>query len=98
MYYVSATDKHMSGWGRAQNRINRLVFVCDTLAQAERVLDKCKERKYLYLAGPTDRAPRCYKTKNVIAGYYEYNVGKYLVNVITEYTPGYRGWYYDNCR
>ena len=34
MYYVSMTDKFMSGWGHARNLINKLVISCETYDQA----------------------------------------------------------------
>ena len=35
MYYVTMTDKFMSGWGRARSKINKLIFPCETYAEAE---------------------------------------------------------------
>ena len=37
MYYVTMTDKFMSGWGMAKGRINKLVFVCESYDDALRV-------------------------------------------------------------
>ena len=34
MYYVTMTDKFMSGWGQARNRTNKLVISCNTMAEA----------------------------------------------------------------
>jgi len=33
--YVSMTDRAMSGWGRAEGRINKLVFICKDYKEAE---------------------------------------------------------------
>lgn len=33
-YYVTMTDRFMSGWGRAQGRDNKLVISCDTYDEA----------------------------------------------------------------
>ena len=50
-FYVTMTDKHMSGWGLASNKISKLVVECDTLEQAElihqNVKRKSKEMKYV---------------------------------------------------
>jgi hypothetical protein len=33
-FYVTMTDKHMSGWGMAAGRVNKLVFECGTYEEA----------------------------------------------------------------
>ena len=33
-YYVTCTDKFMSGWGRAEGRINRLILPCESHGEA----------------------------------------------------------------
>lgn len=50
MYYVTMTDKFMSGWGKAQDKINKLVFECDTKEEAEIVAENAgyrDEMKYI---------------------------------------------------
>lgn len=42
--YVTATDKFMSGWGRAENKINKLVIECDNYDEASLVHDKLLNR------------------------------------------------------
>jgi len=37
MYYVTMTDKFMSGWGMSKNLINKLIFKCDTYEEALKV-------------------------------------------------------------
>ncbi len=44
MYYVTMTDKFMSGWGRAERRINKLVFVCADYEEARVVAENAKNR------------------------------------------------------
>jgi hypothetical protein len=34
MYYVTMTDKFMSGWGPARNKTNKLVIECHTYDEA----------------------------------------------------------------
>ena len=34
MYYVTMTDKFMSGWGKADKKINKLVISCNTFDEA----------------------------------------------------------------
>ena len=49
-YYVTMTDKFMSGWGMAANKTNKLVIECETFQQAEvieRNARKRPEMKYI---------------------------------------------------
>lgn len=49
-YYVTMTDRFMSGWGSARNRTNKLVFVCDSYDQAMQVVrhaDGRNDQKYV---------------------------------------------------
>jgi len=48
--YVTMTDRFMSGWGRAENLINKYIIVCDNLKQAsiiEMNAHKRNEMKYI---------------------------------------------------
>ena len=52
MYYVTMTDKFMSGWGPARNKVNKLVISCSTYARAEiaeRKANARSEMKYVNL-------------------------------------------------
>jgi hypothetical protein len=44
MYFVTMTDKFMSGWGLAEGKINKMIVRCDTLAQADRIQRNAKRR------------------------------------------------------
>ena len=49
-YYVSMTDKFLSGWGHAKNKINKYLITCDTYEQAETIeknAHKRNEMKYI---------------------------------------------------
>lgn len=37
MYYVSMTDKFMSGWGMAEGKLNKLVISCNTAEEANMI-------------------------------------------------------------
>ena len=37
MFYVTMTDKFMSGWGYAAGKTNKMIVACDTIAQAEQI-------------------------------------------------------------
>jgi hypothetical protein len=45
MYYVTMTDKFMSGWGEAQGKNNKLVISCDTYEEAQIVEENARRRK-----------------------------------------------------
>jgi hypothetical protein len=49
MIYVTTTDKLMSGWGKAGNRINRLVFHCYSFEEADIVAGNAKEQGQKYV-------------------------------------------------
>lgn len=42
--WVTMTDKFMSGWGMADGKINKLIFECDSLEQAEIVEENAAKR------------------------------------------------------
>lgn len=44
MYYVSMTDKFLSGWGKADGKINKLVLECDSMGEATTVEINAKDR------------------------------------------------------
>lgn len=83
--YVTMTDKFMSGWGEAANRINKLIFVCDTWQEAEAVADNAAHRhemKYINI---------CYSMPN-------YSTAKYYPQIKTkeEYPHWYEAGYFAN--
>jgi hypothetical protein len=50
MFYVTMTDKFMSGWGMAHGKKNKLIIECETIAQAlqiERTAHKRSEMRYI---------------------------------------------------
>jgi len=44
MYYVTMTDKFMSGWGRAHGKINKMVVECDTYEEAAQIERAARRR------------------------------------------------------
>jgi hypothetical protein len=44
MYYVTMTDKFLSGWGMARNKTAKLVIECETYAEAEIVKENALNR------------------------------------------------------
>ena len=43
-YFVTMTDRFMSGWGQAKGKINKYVVECDTYEQAERIERNARKR------------------------------------------------------
>ena len=43
-YYVTMTDKFMSGWGIAKDKTNKMIVVCDTWQQAEQIESVARNR------------------------------------------------------
>ena len=49
-YWVTMTDKFMSGWGGAQGRVSKFVVACDSYVEADRVkcaAERRPEMKYV---------------------------------------------------
>lgn len=70
-FYVTATDRFMSGWGMAKGKDNKLVIECDNYSEAEIVhehlIDR-EEMKYVNIRGTKpyynqERFYISYKTK-----------------------------------
>lgn len=60
-YYVTMTDKFMSGWGMAAGKTNKLIIECETYQQAEiieRNARKRPEMKYINICGSRPRIGR----------------------------------------
>ena len=83
MKYVTMTDKFMSGWGEADNKINKLVFICDDIKQAKIVCDNAKHR--------TDQ-----KYINICSNYpyHLFNNKRYYTQIKTK--EDYSAWYKEN--
>ena len=70
MYYVTMTDKFMSGWGQARNMTNKLVIECDTYQQAEQLESHANTRsemKYVNI-----RSSKPYYGDHVLTSWKDY--------------------------
>ena len=56
-WYVTMTDKFMSGWGPARSKINKLVFICDSYDQACIVAANAEKRGVQKNINTTNRKP-----------------------------------------
>ena len=81
-YYVTMTDKVMSGWGHANNRINKLIFLCDDMDQAmiveQNAINRGGDMKYINICAnkPYYNKTRYYAQIKTISDYpHWYEVG-----------------------
>jgi hypothetical protein len=58
MFYVTMTDKFMSGWGRAEGFTNKMVVQCATLEQAEQIERAARRRPEMKYVNICARRPR----------------------------------------
>lgn len=58
MFYVTMTDKALSGWGLSHNKIAKLVVVCDTYEQAFAIETYAKTRSEMKYVNLTVNKPR----------------------------------------
>ena len=64
-FYVTSTDRFMSGWGASRGKNNRLIFPCSTLAEAERVEAYALRRSDQMNVRIASRKPRLNLTANL---------------------------------
>lgn len=89
-YYVTMTDKFMSGWGLADGLINKLIFLCEDYNQAKIVAENAERRtemKYVNISGARPAYFR--KTKGT-----DYECGNYYVQI--KDNSDYSTWYKPN--
>lgn len=57
-YYVTMTDKFMSGWGMAENKTNKFIVVCENWKQAETIERNAKKRPEMKYINICTQKPR----------------------------------------
>ena len=57
-YYVTMTDKFMSGWGVAKGKTNKMIVVCDTWQQAEQIERAAHDRSEMRYINIRTSKPR----------------------------------------
>ena len=81
IYYVTMTDKFMSGWGEAKGKINKLIFVCHGYEEAKIVADNAHCRTEM-------------KHINICANKPHYNKDRYYTQF--KDNEDYNSWYVQN--
>lgn len=56
-YYVTMTDKFMSGWGLAANKTNKLIIECDSYKDAELIERNAKRRSEMKYVNICSKKP-----------------------------------------
>lgn len=72
MYFVTMTDKFMSGWGKAEGRISKFVVECETYEQAKTIEQNAKKRDEMKYVNITTKKPY-YNVKKYITTTKQYN-------------------------
>jgi len=58
MYYVTMTDKFMSGWGMAKNMTNKFIVECETYQEAETIERNAQKRSEMKYINICSKKPR----------------------------------------
>ena len=66
-YYVTMTDKFMSGWGMAANKTNKLIIECDSYKDAELIERNAKKRPEMKYVNICSKKP--YYGSNIYASW-----------------------------
>ena len=77
-YWVTMTDRFMSGWGHSNGKINKLVIGCDSWDEAQTVKRNAKDRSEM-------------KYVNVVSTKPYYNKNHYYTNYHAK--PEYQTWF-----
>ena len=64
-YYVTMTDKFMSGWGMAEGKKNKLVIECETFEQAEAIERAAQNRPEMRYVNICTKRPS-YNSRSVV--------------------------------
>jgi len=71
-WYVTMTDKFMSGWGHAKGKTNKFVVGCDTYNQAETVARNARRRSEMKYINITSSKPY-YNDRRFLVSYRSYS-------------------------
>jgi len=68
-FYVTMSDKFLSGWGYADHKINKLVIECDTLSEAYVVYNNALKRSEMKYINIVSKKPY-YNKDNYFTSYH----------------------------
>lgn len=49
MFYVTCTDKSLSGWGHAEGKRCKYIYPCDSMTEAKKVAENLSSRSQKYI-------------------------------------------------
>ena len=75
MYYVTASDSFFSGWGKAQDKVNKIVVEVETYQEAVKVYNKLKARHEMKYVNIASNRPR-YSNEKFYVSVYDLNNNK----------------------
>ena len=81
-YYVTMTDRFMSGWGKADGKTNKLVISCHTWEEAETVARNASRRHEMKYVNITSHRP-------------SYNPDRFCVSWHGRNEGDYESWFDD---
>lgn len=58
VFYVTMTDRFLSGWGLAENKINKLIIECNSYEQAETIKRNAHKRPEMRYINIVTALPR----------------------------------------
>lgn len=68
MFYVTMSDKFLSGWGKAEGKIAKFIVECETYNQAETIQNNARKRQEMKYINITTKKPY-------------YNVNRYITTI-----------------
>lgn len=71
VFYVTMTDKYLSGWGMSENKTNKLIIECETLEQAEQIERVARYRDEMTHVNIRTTKP-CYRS-NIVESWKTWN-------------------------
>lgn len=69
-WYVTMTDKFMSGWGMAEGKTNKLIIECETYEEAQTIERNARKRSEMRYVNITRTKPRY--GRNVLPSWKKY--------------------------
>jgi hypothetical protein len=57
-FYVTMTDKYLSGWGVSEGKTNKLIIECETIEQAEQIERAARRRSEMRYVNIRTTKPR----------------------------------------
>lgn len=68
MFYVTMSDKFLSGWGKAEGKTAKFVVECETFEQAETIQNNARNRQEMKYINITTKKPY-------------YNLSRYIITI-----------------